>query len=121
MRRFFQLSLALLLTFPSIPAFADGVGFSNGSEGSVGLPNNQSSNSSLGIVNYEIIAKESAKVGKSLLNKSEASAIMLLEKKNIPYRIAVRDKKVFALTMDYSHNRINLLITKGRVRGFTVG
>jgi putative cell wall-binding protein len=116
MRRFLQLVLSLVISFSFIaPSVAADKSNSSQFKGKGYTSDNPI------LVNFEITAKATAKVGKFVLLKNEKTAISYIESKDVIYRIAKRDKVFFPLTMDYRPNRINLTIKKGKVIGFIVG
>ena len=57
----------------------------------------------------------------SLTGMMEESAITLLKNSNIAFRIVRRDLEIFPQTMDYSEERLNIMVDKGTVTSVSNG
>lgn len=62
--------------------------------------------------------KSCSEFGKSIIGLSEEDAVNLIKQDNRVYRVAQRDSENYPLTMDFSPDRINLFIEKGKVISF---
>jgi hypothetical protein len=62
--------------------------------------------------------KSCSEFGKSIVGLSEEDAVNMIKQDNRVYRVAQRDSENYPLTMDFSPDRINLFIEKGKVISF---
>jgi hypothetical protein len=61
------------------------------------------------------VAQETDRFGKDLIGMAEEDALQCVEDAGLTWRVYERDGEMFALTMDYRAERVNVKIEKGIV------
>ena len=72
------------------------------------------------IVDYFIEGNEKSEEKDEWVGRTEAAAISYAERKKIPFRVIQRDGEYMIVTQDYVKGRVNAVVNKGIVTGYSI-